>query len=421
MSEERKLLEPVYGPALTCLADACPENCCMEWIIDLDDATAAYYRTLSGPFGDRIRSWMRSESSFEGEDGRNVLDESGLFTGTSCTSFALDGKLCPFQKENGLCEIRLNLGYEHTSETCREHPMNTEEYEGFAERSPSVSCPEVTRLVFETPVAGAYPKAPEEAEDPVLNELAAVRNRILSPGLMAGSEDAAAWRTISGEGGFDEDLPLDRHIEDLFERVFDLQPALNEAAPSYAYPFEEEAFEEISEILREFSAVDESPLVSNLLELIAFMRDGLSILTDRWRRQLDIALSENGENSGDAGARLLPWPANILESGKGEKEVSGNLPYTSFGEYLDDHRTPLSRLFAYYVYRYFLKAVNDCAAPVWAAFIAAGAIVPAYLSYCSGTPLAQTTAWYSREIEHDGDNAEKLLDYFSESIDLLTI
>ena len=45
------LLEPAYGKKLKCLAGDCPENCCMEWIIDIDDETAAYYRTVQGESG----------------------------------------------------------------------------------------------------------------------------------------------------------------------------------------------------------------------------------------------------------------------------------------------------------------------------------------------------------------------------------
>ena len=65
------LLEPAYGKKLKCLAGDCPENCCMEWIIDIDDETAAYYRTVQGEFGDELRKWMRV-------DGRKLGDTSTI-------------------------------------------------------------------------------------------------------------------------------------------------------------------------------------------------------------------------------------------------------------------------------------------------------------------------------------------------------
>ena len=39
---------PSYYHRFSCIAAACPDSCCKEWEVDLDDATAAYYRSLSG-------------------------------------------------------------------------------------------------------------------------------------------------------------------------------------------------------------------------------------------------------------------------------------------------------------------------------------------------------------------------------------
>lgn len=417
------LLEPSYGKELKCLAGDCPENCCMEWIIDIDDDTAAYYKTVPGEFGDELRSWMRvdgkpmdSASAADGEgtgaepcgeapqaaqaasapDGRDVLDDSGLFTGTSCTTFALNGTNCPFLQEDGLCRLRLTLGYEHTSETCREHPYNTEEYEGFAERSPSVSCPEVVRLVFETAVNASagnspdsptgtpsegrtggqaavqtYPDAPTDSSDAVLNMLAKTRNIILSA------------------EAFDEAAPLDVHILDLLNRTYLLQPSINDAAPEYAFEFDEDIFVQLLTGFEDFRTIDEMPLLVSLQDLCLFMRENLSILTDRWKKQLE-------------GVQTKVFDCGYCDD--------------SFGAFLDAHAVELSRLFAYYIYRYFLKAVNDCETPVWSGFIACGALVPAFLSYANGESLKKTSAWYSREIEHDSDNAEKILVYFRENL-----
>lgn len=429
-----KLLEPSYGKNLVCLAGDCPENCCMEWDIDIDDETAAYYRTVSGEFGDELRKWMRvdgkpldSASAADGErfgaepcgeapqaaqaasapDGRDVLDDSGLFTGTSCTTFALNGTNCPFLQEDGLCRLRLTLGYEHTSETCREHPFNTEEYDGFAERSPSVSCPEAVRLVFETPVNASaseggtdqqilsttgseqdaedrpaaknpagisgqtYPDAPTDSSDAVLNMLAKTRNTILSA------------------KAFDEAAPLDVHILDLLDRTYLLQPSINDAAPEYAFKFDEDIFVQLLTGFEDFRTIDEMPLLVSLQDLCLFMRENLSILTDRWKKQLE-------------GVQTKVFDCGYCDD--------------TFGAFLDAHAVELSRLFAYYIYRYFLKAVNDCETPVWSAFIACGALVPAFLSYANGESLKKTSAWYSREIEHDSDNAEKILAYFRENL-----
>ncbi len=434
------LLEPAYGKDLKCLAGDCPENCCMEWIIDIDDATAAYYRTVPGEFGEELRTWMRmggkplteaeiktpatAEAAIDpteaqpgtdtasgaepgseapqaaagapAPDGRDVLDESGLFTGTSSTTFALNGKNCPYLQEDGLCRLRLTLGYEHTSETCREHPFNTEEYDGFAERSPSVSCPEVVRLVFETPVNETYPDAPTDSSDSVLNILAQTRNAMLSA------------------EAFDESLSLDVHILDLIRRVSLIQPGLNDAAPDYAFDFSDDIASQLISGFEEFRAVDETPLLLALQDFCLFLRENLSILTDRWKGELEGVQTKVFDCDCGMGGGSLADADDCAAAGTADS--SSPASPCSFGHFLDSYAMELSRLYAYYIYRYFLKAVNDCAAPAWAGFAAAGAIIPAFLSWANGTSLKKTAAWYSREIEHDGENAEKILDFFRENL-----
>ena len=50
-----KLLIPEYYQKFRCIASACPDSCCHEWTVDVDDEAAARYRNLEGPLGDRLR------------------------------------------------------------------------------------------------------------------------------------------------------------------------------------------------------------------------------------------------------------------------------------------------------------------------------------------------------------------------------
>ena len=360
-----KTSEPSYSARFECLAEKCPENCCMEWDVDIDKKTADYYRSLSGAFGDKLRRSMKREEEPEipeevlkdselsaiedpSEKVEDEVPDDGLFSGLREDTFRLDGIRCPFLQEDGLCEIRIRLGYENTPYTCREHPVNTEEYETFAETSPSVSCPAVAKLVLETPVSNAYPPAPEnEGKDPVLRLLCRKRNAILS--------------------AFDEGKSLNRHGTELMDIAQKLQIEINRVAPDFAYDFPGRLS------------------VPKIRETLKFLRNDLTILTERWRMQLDKAIS-----------------------------VSINLD--AFNEFQNRHTAEITRMFAYFVYRYYLKAVNDCAILVWSAFIADCAFVPAYLSFISGEPFSNTYAWFSREIEHDRVNAEAFLDYFDDVI-----
>lgn len=57
---------------------------------------------------------------------------------------------CPFWNENELCDIYINLGKSHLCKTCREFPRLTQDYTVFTEHLLSFACPEATRLILGT-------------------------------------------------------------------------------------------------------------------------------------------------------------------------------------------------------------------------------------------------------------------------------
>ena len=154
---------PDYYQDFRCLAGACPRSCCTGWEVVIDPATAAGYRALPGPFGDRLRAALRQDQE-----------------GDAC--FSLQGGRCPFLDGDGLCEIHRTLGEAATSTTCRSHPRFIEEYGPFREMSLSASCPAACRLLLGSRAPLAFPEldAPGEIEegDPWLLPLLAVRERM---------------------------------------------------------------------------------------------------------------------------------------------------------------------------------------------------------------------------------------------------
>ena len=65
--------KPSYYDDFRCLAGACPDSCCQEWAVQVDKASAAFYRSLPGALGDRLRQVLRSENGetvMTIEDGR---------------------------------------------------------------------------------------------------------------------------------------------------------------------------------------------------------------------------------------------------------------------------------------------------------------------------------------------------------------
>ena len=54
---------PDFYPAFRCRAAACLHSCCRDWEIDVDEASAAYYRQLPGELGDALRAALCSSTS----------------------------------------------------------------------------------------------------------------------------------------------------------------------------------------------------------------------------------------------------------------------------------------------------------------------------------------------------------------------
>ncbi|HBL40821.1 MAG TPA: hypothetical protein DDY98_04325, partial [Ruminococcaceae bacterium] len=153
--------QPNYAEHFSCLASACPDTCCAGWEIIVDKQSESYYKTLGGSLGDAVRQAMTTD-----EDGDTV--------------FIQRNKRCPFLNEQNLCDLRTAIGWEHTSEICREHPRFTEEYDGFTEHSLSLSCPAVGKLIFSSPVASCYPPIQTKSTDEALNILASTRNELFT-------------------------------------------------------------------------------------------------------------------------------------------------------------------------------------------------------------------------------------------------
>ena len=116
---------PSYYKDFICIASACPDSCCHQWTVDVDDEAAALYRTLQGPLGDRLRQVLTEDNTMELVDDR-----------------------CPMWRNDGLCRIQAELGHDALCKTCREFPRLTHDYGDFIEYGLELSCPEAARLIF---------------------------------------------------------------------------------------------------------------------------------------------------------------------------------------------------------------------------------------------------------------------------------
>ena len=77
---------PKYCEKFRCIANLCPDSCCRDWDVVVDDTSFDFYNTVRGEFGDRLRSLMTID-----EDGDRI--------------FIRQGEKCPFWNSDMLCDI----------------------------------------------------------------------------------------------------------------------------------------------------------------------------------------------------------------------------------------------------------------------------------------------------------------------------
>ena len=128
-----KIFKPEYFDTFRCIASACPDSCCKEWDVQVDDASARYYRSLTGDLGDRLRQVLLDT------DGETVM--------------TIENGRCPMWRQDGLCRIQAELGEQALCKTCREFPRLTHDYGDFMELGLELSCPEAAKFILNAPYA----------------------------------------------------------------------------------------------------------------------------------------------------------------------------------------------------------------------------------------------------------------------------
>ena len=173
----------------SCLKDECPDTCCKEWEVDIDEESRQYYMQVPGPFGERLRSHMTQE---EGECFFAMTEEGN----------------CPFLDKKGLCEMYTALGEESLCRVCTEYPRYYMEIGNYEQIDMSLSCPALGRLLFE----GKGPILYERAEDEGIAEELSLEEEERLAGILDLRDEAIM--ILQGK----TDLPLKERLKeaDLF-------------------------------------------------------------------------------------------------------------------------------------------------------------------------------------------------------------
>lgn len=122
------LVFPDFYPAFACIAGRCRHSCCRGWEIDIDAESLFRYDSLSGAWGERLRSVI-------------VREDVPHFRLTA-------EECCPFLRPDGLCEMIRELGGESLCDICREHPRFYNELPGRTEVGLGMCCEEAVRLLL---------------------------------------------------------------------------------------------------------------------------------------------------------------------------------------------------------------------------------------------------------------------------------
>lgn len=123
-----ELIYPSYYHDFTCIAGACPDSCCHEWEVQVDEISAARYREMEGPLGSALREALYDE------DGQTYMRNKN--------------NRCPMWQEDGLCRIQAEQGHDALCHVCQQFPRLRQDYGDFVELGLEMSCPEAARMML---------------------------------------------------------------------------------------------------------------------------------------------------------------------------------------------------------------------------------------------------------------------------------
>ena len=239
---------PSYYEEFKCIAGECPDSCCHEGEVQVDEASAARYHAMSGALGDDLRRFLYEE------DGEWYLrNQAGR---------------CPMWREDGLCRIQAEQGHNALCHVCQQFPRLRHDYGDFVELGLELSCPEAARLILASADYGTKLDIIPGGEEPEYDEL--------DMEILRATRDEAVAILL------DRSMPVNEALAALLIYGYAAQEMLD------AGEMLEFDLDAAHNSAREFTRAGDSAA------LLEFFR-GLEILTDRWRARLA------------AGANPRPW------------------------------------------------------------------------------------------------------------------
>ena len=142
-----RVFVPKYYEKFKCIAEKCSHSCCIGWEIDVDPDTRARHEC--------------SDHALSGELIGSLSEQDGI----SYIELTCDGR-CPFLDSSGLCRIISEIGEDHTSRICREHPRFYHRIADRVECGIGAVCEEAARIILDSDDYDSFTECEREDHTP---------------------------------------------------------------------------------------------------------------------------------------------------------------------------------------------------------------------------------------------------------------
>lgn len=396
----RYLRRPIYYKEFKCIASECTDSCCKEWEIDIDEETLEYYMTVDGEFGKRLKdNIMISE------------DEIPHFIQTK-------NERCPFLNEEGLCDIFINLGEEHLSQICTHHPRFYDWFTEGEEAGLGMCCESAVRLILR--------KNNEADFEEIFNEDFLEENNI-EAGFLEDDEEDFTKELENELFGMRLELFNIIKSDNISEKDYCNNNTKLEFIVNKLYKSAEYFQKKYDNLV--FGETDEKLDAELDAEMDIELENCQSIDSELGQREFSKSVSELFWNK-DNLINLIEYykkleindinwwnTLNQLDSHEIDNIIDKK---EMFEKFYSEKMHEYEQLLIYFIFRYFMKARNDDMVIEKVNF----AIISTYMIelldifyYEKNGKLSEKNQvdickMYSKEIEYDEDNVEKLSEYF---------
>lgn len=365
-----KIRVPYYYKDFKCIADKCEDTCCAGWEVDVDDASYEYYKTVTGAFGERIKAVMVAPTQ----------EEEACFT--------LQNGRCPFLNDKNLCDLYTELGEDKLCDTCTNYPRFIEEYGSLREIGIALSCKTAGELILRSDEKVTFELTENDEMVTTYNDI----DPELYMMLMASRKtafDIAQNRDFDIVERYYLVMKYAKAIQDNIDKG--TLSKIMEIKTQYAN--EEYLKECIKEL--QMCALNENTRYSYIPQYLRIF-DEFEIINNSWTNMVN---------------HQKDYMYNTLSN----DEYCAK--YKQFDDYYKEKEYEYEQLLVYFIFRYYLKAVNDddLLSKVKIAVLSFLIIKDLdVLRYCDNNgslsfeEQVDIMHIYSRELEHSYENFEKL-------------